>query len=255
MDHRQALIRAYEDLGRRVDQNLRIQNGDVARLRVQLDEVRAFAADAERVRYQKVIGATSYRMTTLSPCLQARNLLEQEEYDTLRDSLNDMTACINGAITASADDVVGAPILLAQLGERGRPGRPRFDIDKNWLSYASQGITLKDIGEQLHCSARTVWRRLLDYHLAEPAPPVIQEVIQPDGTHAKEWHPTGPTGFDFKDQPARLDEIVKRIIDRFSKYSLEFVRAALRTSGHRVARDEIRASLTRVRGLQPRFVN
>jgi hypothetical protein len=52
MDHRQALIDAYDALGRRVDQNLRIQNGDAGRLRVQLDEVHAFAADAERVRCQ-----------------------------------------------------------------------------------------------------------------------------------------------------------------------------------------------------------
>ena len=51
-DRRQALIDAYRGLGRRVDQSLRIQNGDAVRLRVQLDEVHAFAADAERVRSQ-----------------------------------------------------------------------------------------------------------------------------------------------------------------------------------------------------------
>lgn len=254
MDHRQALIHAYEDLGRRVNQNLRIQNGDAARLRVQLDEVHAFTADAERVRDQfrskDIMG-----ISTLAPCLQARNLLEDQDYDTLQESLVDMAACINGAITASADDMAANPIPLAQLEERRRPGRPRINIDKNWLSYASQGLTLKDIGEQVHCSARTVRRRLLDYDLAEPAPPVIQEVVRPDGTHTKEWHPTGPTRFDFKEQPERLDELVEGVINRFSKYSIQFVRAALRTHGHRVARDDIQASLTRVRRLQPRFVN
>ncbi|KAF8717155.1 hypothetical protein AX14_012207 [Amanita brunnescens Koide BX004] len=114
---------------------------------------------------------------------------------------------------------------------------------------------IKNIGELVHCSARTVRQWLLDYQLAEPAPPVIHEVIQQDGTLAREWHPTGPTQFDFKDQPARLDELVKGIIDHFSKYSIQFVRAALWSRSHRVARDDIRASLTRVRGLQPRFVN
>jgi len=44
------LINAYEDITRRVGISLRIQNGDVTRLRAQLDEVCAFAADAERVR-------------------------------------------------------------------------------------------------------------------------------------------------------------------------------------------------------------
>jgi hypothetical protein len=52
MDNRQALIDAYDALGRRVDQSLQIQNVDAVHLRVQLDEVHAFAADVERVRCQ-----------------------------------------------------------------------------------------------------------------------------------------------------------------------------------------------------------
>ncbi|KAF8345454.1 hypothetical protein F5887DRAFT_1192174 [Amanita rubescens] len=203
---------------------LHVQDGDVTRLRVELDKVHAFMADAER----------------------ARNVLEQEEYDSIQDSVNTMAACLNKAITAA----VGDPIPLAQLDQTG-PGRPRIDIDKNWLSYASQRITLQNTGELLHCSARTVRRRLLDYHLAEPAPPVIQEVVQPDGTVAREWHSTR-LRFDFKDQPARLDELVRGIVNRFPNYGLDHVRAALKSRRHRVARDDARASLRRVRGLQLR---
>lgn len=51
MDHVQALVDAYEDLGRRVTQTLTTQNDDADRLRDQLDEVHAFTADAERVRF------------------------------------------------------------------------------------------------------------------------------------------------------------------------------------------------------------
>ena len=187
--------------------------------------------------------------------LQARNLLEQEDYDTIRESVNDMAAYLNVAITTAQDDMVGDPMPLTQVEDQKRPGRPRVNIDRNWLSYASQGLTLKDIGEQVNCSARTVRRRLLEYQLAEAAPPVIQEVVQPDGTLAKEWHPTGPTRNKFKDQPERLDELVKGILDRFPKYSLQSVKAALRNRGHRVAIPDIRVSLRRVRGVQARFVN
>lgn len=52
MDHRQALVHTYKALGRRVNQNLWIQNGDAAWLHIQLDEVHVFATDAERVRFQ-----------------------------------------------------------------------------------------------------------------------------------------------------------------------------------------------------------
>jgi hypothetical protein len=49
MDIAQNLINAYETLGRRVQETLCIQHGDVTRLRAQIDEVQAFAADAGRV--------------------------------------------------------------------------------------------------------------------------------------------------------------------------------------------------------------
>jgi hypothetical protein len=49
MDIAQNLLNAYEALGRRVHETLRIQHGDVTRLRAQIDEVKAFAADAGRV--------------------------------------------------------------------------------------------------------------------------------------------------------------------------------------------------------------
>ena len=50
MDIAQNLVHAYEALGLRVQETLRIQHGDVTRLRAQIDKVQAFAADAGRVR-------------------------------------------------------------------------------------------------------------------------------------------------------------------------------------------------------------
>ena len=49
MEHIQRMVNAYEDLKHRVYQTLRIQHGDARRLRAQQDDVRAFAADANRV--------------------------------------------------------------------------------------------------------------------------------------------------------------------------------------------------------------
>ncbi|KAF8326459.1 hypothetical protein F5887DRAFT_832988, partial [Amanita rubescens] len=75
------------------------------------------------------------------------------------------------------------------------------------------------------------------------------------GTLVREWHPTGPTQFDFRDEPELLDDLVTPILRRYNNYSLGFVKAALRTQGYRVARDRVRDSLIRVRGLQAHFVN
>ena len=50
-NQQQALVNTYLNVGRRVNETLRIQNGSVVRLRAQQDEVRAFAANANRVRH------------------------------------------------------------------------------------------------------------------------------------------------------------------------------------------------------------
>ena len=166
-----------------------------------------------------------------------------------------MLRALEGLASASQDDLTGDPIPLALTTGCGQPGRPRIQIDKQWLAYANQGMTTKDIAKAVGCAPRTVRRYLILYGLSEPAPPVIQHVERPDGTYAKEWHPTGPTRSAIRNDPERLDGMVKKILDRFPNYSLNFVRAALRTEGHRVSRDHIRTSLIRVRGLQPRFIN
>jgi hypothetical protein len=251
MDPTQAILNAYAEIERRVDVCLRIQNGDSGRLRAQLREVVALKADVERVRspYLKL----SILIYFLS--VQARNLLEREQYEVIHDSLEEMIAYLNGAITIASDDAGGDPVPVAYREEHGGTGRPRIHIDPTWLSHAHPGSSLKKIATLLGCSARTVRRRLIDYELAVPAPPVIQEVPQPDGTIAKEWHPTGPTGFDLKDEPDRLDQHVKEILERFPNYSLESIRAALRNLGFRVPRHVIRTSLVRVRGLQLCFIN
>ena len=136
---------------------------------------------------------------------------------------------------ASQDDFAGDPIPLAQTMESGQPGHPQIEIDEQWLAYVNQGMTTKDIVKAVGCALRTVCQCLLQYGLAEPAPPVIQHVEHPDGTYSKEWHFTGPTRSSIRNDPSCLDNMVKRILDRFPNYSLSFVRVALRTEGHRVS--------------------
>ena len=182
--------------------------------------------------------------------------MEQDEYEFLQVSVRRMLESLNASIAAAAlDDAEKDPLPLAQREGQPGGGRPRTVIDKKFLSFASAGMTLVDIGKAVGCSARTVRRRLIDYGLAEPAPPVIRKIVRADGTEAKEWHPTGPTRFDLKGDPAGLDRLAGNIIEQFPNYSLISVKGALQAEGVKVQRDLIRASLIRLRGLQPRFVN
>ena len=164
-----------------------------------------------------------------------------------------MLEALDTSLAAAQDDLIRDPIPVAHAEERR--GRSRIAIDVNWLTHASQGMTLKDIAHEVGCSARTVRRRMLEHNLAEPAPPVIRTVVQPNGILAKEWHPTGPTRFDFKNNPEELDDVVRAIVRRFNNYSQGYVKGALRSQGYRVAREDVRVSLRNVRGVQARFVN
>ena len=164
-----------------------------------------------------------------------------------------MLDALDASVATAQDDLIRDPIPVAHAEERR--GRSRIEIDVNWLTYASQGMTLKDIADEVGCSARTVRRRMLEHNLAEPAPPVIRTVVQPNGIVTKEWHPTGPTRFHFKNNPEELEELVRSIVRQYSNYSAGFVKGALRSQGYRVAREDVRVSLRNVRGVQARFVN
>ena len=157
-----------------------------------------------------------------------------------------MLHTLEQSTSALQDDFAGELIPLAQTTESGQPGHPRIEIDAQWLAYVNQGMTTKDIDKAVGCAPRTVRRCLLQYGLSEPAPPVIQHVKRPDGTYSKEWHPTRSIRSAIRNDPQRLDNMVKRILDRFPNYSISFVQAALRTEGHCVSRDHIHRSLIRV---------
>jgi hypothetical protein len=72
MDHIQRLVNAYENLKHRVDETLRIQHGDVGRLRAQQDEVCAFAADATRVSRLSILIDSQYSSLSGSELVECR---------------------------------------------------------------------------------------------------------------------------------------------------------------------------------------
>jgi hypothetical protein len=67
-----------------------------------------------------------------------------------------MLHALEESTLASQDDFAVDPIPLAQMTESGLLGRPRINIDQQWLAYASQGVTTKDIAKAVGCAPRTV---------------------------------------------------------------------------------------------------
>ncbi|KAK2465052.1 hypothetical protein APHAL10511_002860 [Amanita phalloides] len=109
--------------------------------------------------------------------MQAHNLLSIKEYEILCESLTSMLRALEVMIDTSLDDAAGEPIPIVHQAEPGLPGHACIEIDKNWLAYASQGMTCTDIVKVMQCHPQTVRQHQLEHGLAEPAPPVIQTVV------------------------------------------------------------------------------
>lgn len=185
-----------------------------------------------------------------------RDAMNPGDMNTIRLSIENMISSLDNAVAKAKDDhILAVPRPVAGVVNVGDGGRGRLEIDKNWLAYASQVQTLWAIADELQCHPRTVRRRLLDYGIAEPAPPVIQYVQHPGVARTKEWHPTGPTMSSINNDPQALDAVVGRILEMFPSYGIQYLHGAVRSEGRKVSRERIRESYHRVVGLRPQFMH
>ena len=182
--------------------------------------------------------------------LQARDYIDILDYQTIVQSVVDMIECLDNAEDDARDDTGGDPIPVSMYTSKEGKGRPRLEIDRNWLMYALQVQTMADIAKELGCNPRTVRRRILEYGLADPAPAIIQEVVRDDGTIAWEWRPRGPTMSALNEDPDGLDVVIQEVLERFSTYGIEYLRGTVMSMGHQASRDNIRASYRRVAGVR-----
>jgi hypothetical protein len=166
-----------------------------------------------------------------------------------------MIAALEAAVSQCADPL-DVPMLsvMPQIPAADRKrGRPRKEIDKQFLAGA---LTLRGptgIARSLNCNPRTVRRRALDYGLADPGAPCYQDIPQADGTTRRVWQSTGPPIAAISDMPAELDREIADILCLFPTFGRSMLAGALRSRGFRVPQDRIEASYLRVHGAPPRL--
>ncbi|KAF7376666.1 hypothetical protein MSAN_00083500 [Mycena sanguinolenta] len=188
---------------------------------------------------------------------QHQEVIPPGEFSDLHHGIQAMTAALEDAISASGDPLTVPmlsvmPVIPASQRKRGRP---RKEIDKKFLAGA---LTLRGptgIARSLHCHARTVRRRALDYGLVEPGAPCYQDIVEPDGTSRRVWQSTGPPISAISNMPERLDEEIADILRLFPNFGRTMLAGALRSRGFRVPQDRIEASYIRVHGAPPRLFN
>ena len=137
---------------------------------------------------------------------------------------------------------------------KGRVGRPRVEIDRNYLETALQVRGPHQLAKVMGCNPRTIRRRALEYGLADPAPPVFQTTQDPDGTVSRSWYSSStPARSLIAEDPNALDDVVRGVLQTFPRMGRQKLDGVLKARGYRIPRERLRESYVRVHGAPARF--
>lgn len=164
-----------------------------------------------------------------------------------------MIVALEEATLQSADPHHGPRLEVSRKRPTGRMGRPRVEIDDNFLAFALDLRGSSGIAQVLGCSARTVRRRAVEKGLRQPGQPVYEDSIGDDGNIQHRWTSTGPVISALSNDDQALDQEVAGIIELFPRLGRTMISGVLQSRGLRVPRNRITNSYLRVHGPPARF--
>lgn len=164
-----------------------------------------------------------------------------------------MVVALEDAGFQSLDPPDGAPLAVTWKNRTGRRGRPRIEIDAQFLASASQIRGPTDLATSLPCGSRTVRRRQLEQGVREHGVRVYEDVVAEDGQIARTW--TSANAALPRDQVSdeQLDQLMHGILQMFPNFGRSLIQGSLRSQGIFVPRARIRESFVRVHGPPPNF--
>ena len=163
-----------------------------------------------------------------------------------------MLDALDNARTVSSDPPdAAAPELGTRDSTSGSVGRPPVDIDPQTLAVLSAGrVSHRRLGELYNCHPRTIRRRLLEYGLSQPGPPVYTDRVQADGAIERFYYP-GISSDLSQLTDDELDQVLLNMYHQFPSFGRRMIDGYLLQLGERVPRGRIEASYRRVIGPPP----
>ena len=166
----------------------------------------------------------------------------------MRASVESMIDALETAVTVSADIPDMPPVQFGGTLPSETTGRPKIDIRPEHLALLSTGRTTHQaIADLYQCSARTIRRRLLDYGLSTPGPPVYVEEVQEDGSILRVYS-AGRSSDLSQMTDDELDGVMLTIYEQFPSFGRRMIDGYLMALGERVPRQRILDSYHRVIG-------
>ena len=242
---------SYEELATRIHTSLTRRAQRPEEIRTTRNEVLQFMAAAELVRSHIIFSCHAPHIFIR----QHVDIFPLAEYNTLCRSIDTMVAVLDTALQESEDPPDDIDLDVARLEFTGRSGRPRFEVDRDFLSIALESRGPADIARTLGCSSRTVRRRALDHGLLVDGQAPFLDHEHFDGNVVRVWN--GPIRHtrltDISDE--NLDRVVSQILTLSPHFGRRMIDGALKSRGLHVSLRRIVDSYRRVHGPSVGLVN
>ena len=159
-----------------------------------------------------------------------------------------MVALLDAACQQLSDPPDEPRLSVAEWTTSGGPGRPRMEIDPQFLAFAVNTRGPERISQVLGCSARTVRRRILEHAILPPGESPCQDVILNNNQTARicvgNTRNTRMSNISDDD----LDQQMIHILTQFPNYGRRMIDGRLKAMGFNVSQTRISSSYRRVHG-------
>lgn len=153
---------------------------------------------------------------------------------------------LDDARLQSADPPDAPPIEVMHHVRNGARGRPKIEIDANFLREAGQLRGNAELARFLGCSARTVRRHMLREGLQTPGEPVYSITSLADGTQITEHRPRQARRQPLSDE--ELDRHMQQVLQDYPNFGRSMLAGHFQALGLNVTRIRLIESYLRVHG-------
>ena len=168
---------------------------------------------------------------------------------------------LDNAVHASSDIPEGEGIEVITRVQTGRPGRPRFQIDRDTLAQALELRNQTDIAEEWGVSYKTIHRAALDYGLIQPGqhpfqpPPALPAPPQPNnqGAVAAVPHRQSRARGRRELNDEELANLVQECFTLFQRFGGNMLSGFMASRGVYASRDRLEATALRINGVPRLF--
>jgi hypothetical protein len=190
-------------------------------------------------------------LTTSNSTCQIAHEFSSTEFDVLKQSVDRMVQALESACHQSSDPPRGPALQVVSLLRTGKRGRPRIEIDRNFLQGALALRGPHKIAPVLRLDGRpvcgrTVRRRALEHNLSQPGAPVFIRTQNADGT-VTQIHQSSTSAVSVLSND-ELDRHVSSILERFPDFGRRMLQGNLESEGHHVPCRRVFESYIRVHG-------